>query len=197
MSLLARPGDCFALRCEGAEHAVGVIFNGAKAHNYGIDNSIELSITPDLLLTGGVVYLHDRFTQFPNAILAVENANGTTSTVVGSAKGNRLPFAPDVTANIGLDYKRNIFGGKADLFVNDLYNSGYYGQSDNFLHQGSFNMLSASLQFQPDNFPVSLKIYARNMLNVRVAEYLSVASTGAIESIEPPRTYGFTVGVKF
>ena len=177
--------------------SLGVIFNGAKAHSYGIDNTFDLSITPDLLLTGGIVYLHDRFTQFPNAILAHENANGTTSTAVGSAKGNRLPFAPDVTANIGLDYKRNMFGGRADLFVNELYNSGYYGQSDNFLHQGAFNMLSASLQFQPDRLPVSIKIYAKNILNERVAEYLSVASTGAIESLEPPATYGFTIGVKF
>ena len=177
--------------------SLGVIFNGARARDYGLDNNFELSVTPDLLLTGGVVYLHDRFTDFPNAVLAVRNANNTTSTVVGSATGNRLPFAPDATANFGVDYKRDVLGGRADLFINDLYNTGYFGQSDNFLHQGAFHLLNASLQYQRPDSPISYKLYAKNILNQGVAEYLSVASTGAIGSFEPPTTYGFTVGVKF
>ena len=88
-------------------------------------------------------------------------------------------------------------GGRADLFINDLYNTGYFGQSDNFLHQGAFHLLNASLQYQRPDSPISYKLYAKNILNQGVAEYLSVASTGAIGSFEPPTTYGFTVGVKF
>ena len=141
--------------------------------------------------------LHDRFTDFPDAVIATRNADNTTSTHFGSATGNRLPFAPDATASLGIDYKRTIGPGRADLFVNDLYNTGYYGQPDNFLHQGAFHQLNASLQYQPDNNPLTFKLYARNIVNNHVAEFLSVGTTGTAVSFEAPATYGFTVGVKF
>lgn len=176
--------------------SLGVILNGARARDYGIDNNFELSITPDLFLTGGVVYLHDRFTDFPDALIATVSA-GRVTTQVGSATGNRLPFAPDATANLGVDYKHDVFGGKADLFINDLYNTGYFGQSDNVLHQGAFHLLNASLQYQRENSPLTYKLYAKNILNQGIAEYLSFATVGGAASYEPPTTYGFTVGFKF
>ena len=178
-------------------NSLAVIYNGAAAREYGLDANFEFSVTPDLLITGGVVPLHDRFTDFPNAVIATRNANSTTSTHIGSATGNRLPFAPDATASLGIDYKRTIGPGRAELFINDLYNTGYYGQPDNFLHQGAFHQLNASLQYQPDNSPLTFKVYARNILGYHVAEFLSVASTGTAASFESPTTYGFTVGVKF
>ena len=116
---------------------------------------------------------------------------------MGSATGNRLPFAPDATANLGLDYKHDVFGGKADLFINDLYNTGYFGQSDNFLHQGAFHLLNASLQYKRPDSPLSYKLYAKNILNQGVAEYLNISTIGGAVSYEPPTTYGFTVGFNF
>ncbi|WP_375383160.1 TonB-dependent receptor [uncultured Sphingomonas sp.] len=178
-------------------NGVAVIYNGAAAHEYGLDASFDVSVTPALLLTGGVVLLHDRFTSFANSVIATETATGSTATHFGSATGNRLPFAPDATASLGIDYKHDIGPGRADLFVNDLYNSGYYGQPDNFLHQGSFNQLNASLGYQPNNSPISFRLYARNILDKKVAEFLVVGSTGTAASYAAPATYGFTVGIKF
>ncbi len=178
-------------------NSLAVIYNGAEAREYGLDASFDFSLTRDLLITGGVVPLHDRFSDFPDAVIATRNGDNTTSTHTGSATGNRLPFAPDATASLGIDYKRTIGPGRADLFVNDLYNSGYYGQPDNFLHQGAFHQLNASLQYQPDNSPLTFKLYARNIVDNHVAEFLSVGTTGTAVSFEAPATYGFTVGVKF
>ena len=178
-------------------NSLAVIYNGASAREYGLDASFDFRITQDLLLTGGVVPLHDRFTDFPNAVIATRNANSTTSTHVGSATGNRLPFAPDATASLGIDYKRTVGPGRADLFINDLYNTGYYGQPDNFLHQGAFHQLNASLQYTPDNSPFTFKFYAKNILGTHIAEFLAVSTTGTAASYEAPTTYGFTVGVKF
>ena len=178
-------------------NSLAVIYNGASAREYGLDASFDFRITQDLLLTGGVVPLHDRFTDFPNAVIATRNANSTTSTHVGSATGNRLPFAPDATASLGIDYKRTVGPGRADLFINDLYNTGYYGQPDNFLHQGAFHQLNASLQYTPDNSPFTFKLYAKNILGTHIAEFLAVSTTGTAASYEAPTTYGFTVGVKF
>ena len=178
-------------------NSLAVIYNGASAREYGLDASFDFQVTHDLLLTGGVVPLHDRFTDFPNAVIATRNANSTTSTHVGSATGNRLPFAPDATASLGIDYKRTVGPGRADLFINDLYNTGYYGQPDNFLHQGAFHQLNASLQYAPDRSPLTFKLYAKNILGSHIAEFLSVSTTGTAASFEAPTTYGFTVGARF
>ena len=178
-------------------NALGIVYNGAEAREYGLDANFDFSITPDLLLTGGVVALHDRFTDFPDAVIATLTANDTITTHAGSASGNRLPFAPDATLNLGVDYKHDIFNGRADLFINDLYDTGYYGQPDNFAHQGAFHQLNASLQYQPNSNPLSFKLYARNITNAGIADFLSVSGTGASASYEPPATYGFTVGYKF
>ena len=178
-------------------NGLAVIYNGAEAREYGLDASFDFSLTHDLLITGGFVPLHDRFTNFPDAVIATRNADSTTATHIGSATGNRLPFAPDATASLGIDYKHAVGPGRADFFVNDLYNTGYYGQPDNFLHQGAFHQLNASLQYQPDNSPLTFKLYARNIVDNRVAEFLAIGTTGPAVSFEAPATYGFTVGVKF
>ena len=99
--------------------------------------------------------------------------------------------------SLGIDYDRDILNGRADVFVNDLYDSGYYGQVDNVLHQGAFHKLNASIQYQPHGSPLTFKVYARNILNEHVAEFLSVSSTGPAASYEAPATYGLTVGVRF
>ena len=108
-----------------------VTLNRAEAREYGLDTTFDFSLTRDLTLTGGAVLLHDRFTDFPlTAVGTLDAANDTTPIVQGSATGNRLPFAPDATLNLGADYKHEVPGGLADLFVNDLYDTGYYGQAD-------------------------------------------------------------------
>ena len=98
--------------------SLGVIYNGARAVNYGIDFDFDYVIVPGLTLSGGADIIHDRFTNFPAAQIARLQPNGTLVVSSGSATGNRLPFAPDATFNIGLDYKRPLFGGNVDLFVN-------------------------------------------------------------------------------
>lgn len=178
-------------------NSLAVIYNGAGAREYGIDATFDYALDKHLTISGGITAIHDRFTTFPLAVLAYQNPNGTVSTMAGSAKGNRLPFAPDVTASLGLDYKTSLAGGDLDLFVNDLYNSGYYGQVDNFLRQGAFHQLNASVQFRPAHSALSIKAYARNLTNAAVAEFLAISSTGPAVSYQAPRTYGVTLAVKF
>jgi iron complex outermembrane recepter protein len=178
-------------------NTLGVIYNGARAEDYGLDATFDFSVTPELMLTGGVVALHDRFTDFPDAVIAHVNPNDTTSTEVGSAAGNRLPFAPDETVNLGVDYKKHVTRGDASIFVNELWNSGYYTQPDNFLHQSAYHMLNATFSYHPDNSAFTYKLWGRNLANATIAEFLSISSAGPSASYEAPRTYGISLGYKF
>ena len=180
-------------------NGVGVIYNGAKAVDYGADVTFDYALSHDLTLSGGLVGLHDRFTDFPDAVVAeVKPGNVlTTNPVPQSATGNRLPFAPDLTANVSSDYRHPLELGAVDLFVSELYNSGYYTQPDNFLSQTAFHMLNASLSFEPRNSNVTLKVYGKNILNALVTDFKSVSSLGPLVSYEAPVTYGVQVAYRF
>ena len=177
--------------------SIGVIYNGAAAENYGLDLDFDYLIAPGLTLTGGLDVMHDRFTNFPAAVIAHTAATGLIVTAPGSATGNRLPYAPDATVNLGVDYKRDLFGGKVDFFANDLYNSGFYTQSDNFLQQKEYHQLDASVTWRPADERYFVKLWANNLTNVDIVEYFAVANGGASVSYQAPRTFGGTIGLKF
>ncbi len=177
--------------------SLGVIYNGAKAEVYGVDLDFDLIVAEGLRLSGGTNVNHARFTNFPAAQIGRYTAAGTIAVAPGSATGNHLPYAPDATFNLGLDYKHPLFGGEVEFFANDLYNSGFFSQADNLLHQGSYHLLNASVTWRPDGARYFVKAYVNNALNEDIYEYLAVANGGQSVSYQAPRTFGATVGVKF
>lgn len=176
---------------------LGVIYNGASARTYGLDVDFDYAITRQLKLTGGLDLLHDRFTSFPLAVIATELPNGSATLAPGSATGNRLPFAPDATARLGFDYTIPASIGNFDAVIEDLYNSGFYTQPDNVLHQEGFHMLNGSVTWSAPSGDYWLRLWANNIANSAVRESDVVSTVAQIVSFEPPRTFGATLGVKF
>ena len=178
--------------------SVGIIYNGAKAREYGLDIDTDFRITDDFSLIGSAVWNHDRFTSFPNAVIARPLANGLVSNTLGSAEGNELPFAPTGSASLGFDYKFHLASaGTTDLVLNDLYSTGFYGQVDNYLRQPGYHMLNGSLNWKPLNGNFNVMLWANNMLNRNVATYLQAATAQQIVQYQPPRTFGVRLGVQF
>lgn len=174
-----------------------IIYNGAAARIYGLDGDFEWVVGRDLSFNGGVTLLHDRFTDFPNAVVTIFRPNGSTTTGLGSATGNRLPFAPDAVINVGVDLKHDFSFGGIELSLQEQYNSGYYGSPDNFLKQADFDMLSGTLTYRPAGSSFYFSVFSTNMLNVHVAEFLNSATTGQTIAFGPPLLFGVRAGVKF
>lgn len=177
--------------------SIGVVYNGAKAENYGLDLDFEARVTPTTTLTGGVSLLHDRFTDFPLAVIATPKGDGTVTLAPGPATGNRLGYAPDATITLGVNQKVMIGGGETDLNVNNTYNSGYYTQPDNYLRQKSFNLLSASATWHSPNDAFSVRVWGTNLLNKAVGTFLSAGTISQLANYGPPRQYGVSVSTKF
>jgi iron complex outermembrane recepter protein len=179
--------------------SLGVIYNGAAAETYGLDVDFECELTNSLTINGGLVLLHDRFTDFPRAAIAtpVPGVPGTATVAPGPATGNRLPFAPDATITVGFDYKMEVGAGTADLTVNELYSSGFYSQPDNLLKQSSYNMVNGSLSWSPASERYTLTLWGTNLLNKAVAELLAASASAYSVSYQPPRVYGIRASMKF
>ena len=174
--------------------ALGQIYyyNGARARIYGIEAEVEARVTSALRLSGGVTLLSDKFTDFPNAI----HFTGFNQTTTIDASGNKLPMTATFTGNVTADYEIPVSIGKVDLSATYAYNSGYYAEVDNDLHQRRFGFLNASVGLNFDD-GLGVRGWIRNATNAKVTDSMNTTGLGATTNYQPPRTYGVTVSAKF
>ena len=174
---------------------VTTIYNGASARVYGLDADFEARLNSNFSLSGGFTLLHDRFTDFPAAVIATQVPGGVITTV-GSAKDNRLPQTPDIAANVSADYHHPVAFGEIGLNVSYSYNDGYFTQPDNILAQPSYDTLAATLRME---FPhgIGLRLWGRNLTNSLIAQNLSAGQFNSVVTYGAPRTFGVTVTANF
>lgn len=170
-------------------------YNGAAATAYGLDTDLEAQLSARFKLTGGFTVMHDRFTNFPNAILS-NQVPGGLDIGIGSATGNELPQTPDFSATIAGEYSIPVRSGILSADVGYSYDSGYYAQVDNILRQPSYNMVNAALRLE-FNDGLRVRLWAKNLTNAEVAQFLAAGSFDSLVTYGPPRTYGISVGYVF
>jgi len=174
--------------------ALGQIYyyNGAKARIYGLEADFDARLSSALRLSGGVTLLHDAFVDFPNAVYYL----GFNQVAIRSADGNRLPQTARASGNVAVDYTTPTPAGSLNLNLSYAYNSGYFTEVDNNLHQPSFGLLNASAGLTLDDGLI-LRAWGRNLGNEKVTNSMNTTSLGATTTYQAPRTYGVTVTVSF
>jgi len=176
-----------------------VITNAASARNYGIDVDLESRVTGRMTLTASADWLHARFTSFPDAPfwIPLPNSEGALP-VKGNAAGKTLPYSPDVTASVGVDYDFPVKSGDISLSVNDSFNSGFYTEVDNVLHQSRYQILNASVMWEPAGGQYRLRMFASNILDRSVVSQAVTETTGYIaDYTNPPLVFGGSFTVEF
>ena len=174
---------------------VGADGNGESATSKGAEVTATLRPTRGLSLVASVAY--------NDATLDEDLPDGN-----GGFAGDRLPYAPEWTANFAADYEWNL-GSDATAFVGG--NIALVGdQAGNFdpNYQATFDRrlaidgyatadLRAGLQF--DRF--SINAYVRNVTNSRgltgLGDFLLRPGTTLSAAPIRPRTFGVTVGAEF
>jgi iron complex outermembrane receptor protein len=179
------------------------IQNGAKAEIYGGDFDLTGKIGSHLTLTAGANLMHSEFKSFPQAQFLIPqpaSAGGGTLGVVGSAKGNELPYAPNSTFNVGADYSARLGNGKADLNINYGYTGRWFSGPDNLLKQDSYGLLNATASYTLPGDRIELGVWAHNLTDEKYYLFLAAAANpGGVEEgvVGAPRTYGISLGYKF
>lgn len=115
--------------------------NAAAAKSRGLDGSVTVRATSALDLGLNLGMAKATFTDFANCA-------GTAAALV-DCSGNRLPYAPELTAALTANYRLSVAGGRLDL----------YGEYS--FHDKAFS--------DPVNSPTVQRIPAREQVNVRVA----------------------------
>lgn len=175
--------------------------NGTSAEIYGAEFELEAQVTDALRLNAGYQYTHARYGDFPGAIIAIPRAAGGVSVTIGNAKGNRVVSAPTSTLSASANYSIPVGSGAIDVNGSYYYNSGSFGDPDNYLKQKPYSLVNASMRWRPTAASFSVLVWGRNLSNEAVTNILTVQSFGATgiarASYAPPRTYGVTLGVNF
>ena len=177
--------------------------NGAGAEVLGVDMDFTAKIGDHLTLFGGLALLDHKFTSYPGAKFFTPqpaSAGGGVVSVLGDAAGNKLPYASDVTFNVGATYTIPIGEGYADLNVNYSYQSRWYSGPDNITSQPGYGLLDATATYRFPGDQVSLGIWARNIANKQYYTFIGIAENpgGRVSGVPgAPQTYGVRVGFKF
>ena len=115
-----------------------------------------------------------------------------------SAQGNRLPVTPDAVVDLKADYRFDLIGGQANADVTYQYNTGWFSEPDNIIHQPPFSLLNASLRWKSPQNTYTVALFATNLTNAVVQAFGSTLPTGEDSySLAAPRLYGVTVGYHF
>lgn len=171
------------------------VYNGGKARVYGIDLDAVVRVTNRFTVTGGVEGMHSEFTSFPNADFFYHCPTPYPAVCSLSAKGNSLPQAPDISGSINFDYRADVAGGKLQLNVNELVNSGFYFAPNNEDKQNAYGLTNASITFSKGAY--TFRIWAKNLLDKIYPLSVNQSPTSVAASYAAPRTIGVTGGLKF
>ncbi len=167
--------------------------NAQKSQIYGaqVDSSLQVARLTQLRASLG--YLHAKYDQF-NYV-----TNGTTI----DYSGNTLPFSPELSVNLGATQTVELGdSGSIEARVDSYLSSSYQLSFDNLPHfqQGGYSKTDASLTYHAPGDRWEVGVWAKNLENRAVAASSGVTPGRAypgVVYVEPPRTYGGRVLVKF
>ncbi|AYD04300.1 TonB-dependent receptor [Neorhizobium sp. NCHU2750] len=160
--------------------------NAGKATSTGIEMEATWRATERLTLSGNAAYGRSEFTD------STDPYTGT------SYDGNRLPYAPDVTAHLNLGYLLADDLLEGTLTANAAVNafSKTYFDEANAASQSGFATFDASLDFaRTDGF--SARLYVQNIADKSYETSGYVSGTSELGTLGKGRTFGLTLRKEF
>ncbi|TWF46513.1 TonB-dependent receptor [Neorhizobium alkalisoli] len=160
--------------------------NAGEATSTGIELEATWRATDRLTLSGNAAYGRSEFT------------NSTDPYTGTSYNGNRLPYAPDVSAHLNLGYllTENLFDGTltANAAVN-AFSKTYFDEA-NAASQSGFATFDASLDFaKADGF--SARLYVQNIADKSYKTSGYINGTSELGTLGKGRTFGLTLRKEF
>ncbi|QGZ93809.1 TonB-dependent receptor [Terricaulis silvestris] len=175
------------------------IINAAGAEMYGADFDFSWRATNNLSLSAGLSLIHHEFTDFPGAPSFVPSTIppfGNTVSLI-DASGNKLPFTPNGTLNLGAHYEIPTSGGNWFADVDYYYNDGWFGAHDNVFEQDAYSLVNAGVGWRSANDRWGVRLWGANLGDEEVATALQANAFSTLTNTSAPQTYGITLDTRF
>lgn len=159
---------------ENVNLTTSYLTNGAKATSMGAEVDFIAIVVPGVTLNGGAGYTHAEFDEFSDS--------------TGDYEGNKLPYAPEYTYNIGVQYRAD----------NGLYAStglvGYgktYFDKNNTSYRNSYALVNCKVGYETEQYDVYL--YGKNIFDT---EY-DVKNWSGFDLYSEPGEFGLQLVARF
>ena len=183
-----------------------VVGNAAESEVQGIETDVLFRLTEEITLNGAFAYLDATYKSFPGA-----GCNLAQSLVAGRGctqdlSGQPLQFAPDYTANVGINYQTALSSGfllSADLDYNWSDDIIIGADLDETLIQNSFGKLNARIALTA-NDKWQIAVIGKNLTSEDTFMWGNDIPLGPqgfngsyFKMIDPPRTFELTARMNF
>jgi iron complex outermembrane recepter protein len=164
------------------------VANAGDATLKGFELEITAVPTDGLRFDAAVGYTSSKFKNVP--------------ALVGPINGNRLPFSPEWTVSVGLEYALGFAGGKLTPRVDYRFQSDVFFTAFNLPleEQDGYGLLNARLSWTDANKTFNVAVYGQNLTDEQYFTFgqNALAAQGvAFNYLGRPREYGVSVGYRF
>lgn len=176
-----------------------ILSNAQSARIKGFEIDATAIPVEGLTMRGSMTYLDPKYKRYANAPSILPNPNppfGVLPPVSVDASGNRIAYASKLTFNAGFDYVLPVSNGEWTLTADYYYNDGFFWEPNNFLHQGSYGLLSGQIRYAPtERFAV--RVWGKNLTGKKYVSHVGSENIGYPYDAAPPRTYGISLDFNF
>ncbi len=167
------------------------LYNAPTAKVYGAQFTSAFRPTPKDTITANVAYTHSAYGHFVAGPGQVD------------LNGLQLVFTPTWTASLSYDRRFDLANGaRVDARVSSYLSSSYWGTFDHssLAFQDDYSKTDASLTYHAPSDRFSIGGWIKNIGNEAVKTALTSSGNGppfpGATFLEPPRTYGVSLGLK-
>jgi iron complex outermembrane receptor protein len=193
--------DVFNLQVQtNTASGVSALSNAGSAEIDGGEFELTWRAMRPLTLSTGVSYIPTaRYRNYQNApIVEPDFVNGGGYNAVVNESYDRLAQTPRFQANVQIRYEDDFSFGKMGASVSAFDSSGFPFELSGFIYQKSYQVVNASVSWQPTFSPNSkLTLWGKNITNsVYMGDYLT---NGAAFDVvyQAPRELGVSYGYSF
>jgi iron complex outermembrane receptor protein len=157
---------------------------------------LELAWRPyaiPLTVSGGLTYNDAKFKTY----ILQEPVSGLQQNL----RGERVPFTPDWTARLGVDYRAELGGGASLTPGINLYYSSSFSTNDfdyDFGRQDGYAKVDLSLTYRPNGERWWVQAFGNNITDEAViTRTIRFGQNAIVRSYAAPRTYGLRLGLRY
>lgn len=185
-----------------------VLENAATARIYGLEGELTLRPVRDFTLNLNASWLHARFRSYVTADQARPGGDGTTidpssGLPAFDLRGNDLPQSPNYTIDLSAEYVVRLGDASITLRGESSWSDRVYFTpfNRNELSQSPFSLQNAFITYDAGDSHWRATAFIKNIANKTVKASgqvgTSLLGSPAIGFLQPPRTYGVTLGYRF
>lgn len=174
--------------------------NAAKATIWGVEGELAVKPVDGFELSTNLTYTDSKYDEFLGAQFF--NYDPTSPSYLvgfqGNAKGNRLPYTSKFTASTSASYRFGVGDGDIELNANYYHNSGYYSDPSNQIRQPAYDVVSASIMWEPSSERFQVRAFVTNLFNEKYnVQIVTIPGLSVGRLLDSPRQYGGSVTVRF